>query len=251
MKAVVLLFALAFANITYALQGELVPKDSKTIDLEEGGLFTGVIRFWPVGSSFDLKKLSLLEGKNIGENFNLVKIFKIDYSAHNSEVVEVEALLGLVKALKPGSTVKIKIDHSDVLLEVRRLNTVATSPPGEKYELIEQPYFESLTSPVKATIYISIILGVVILVYIMRSIYRKNLKSKELNEIKTWVKGLSTREEYEKLGREIKAIEQKLGLDSAKVKKFNETLNIYQFRPDWNSNVDAEIKKCIQDLIND
>jgi len=252
MQKIIFLLTILLSVSCFALEGELVPKSTKTLDLEEGSLFDGVLRVWPVGENWNLKQLESLAGKNIGEAFNLVRIESVERSSHNAEVVELRGLFALIKAVSPKTKITISLDSSEVLLEIRRLNLIATAPPAQQFELVEQPVsipFLQGQSPI--VIGAGSILLVILMAVGFRKISEKRHHRKNLLLAKKEIESAQSRAELEQVGRKIEKYQSLLNIPPEKVNGFKKNLDLYQYRPSWTDDQLADVRKSVESLLND
>lgn len=236
----------------FALEGELVPQSSRTLDLEEGSLFDGVLRVWPVSETWSTKQLEDLMGKNIGDAFNLVRIDSIERSTHNAEVVELRGLFALIKAVSPKVKVSLSLTGGEVQLEVRRLNMIATAPAAQKFELVDQPEsatFFATDSPIALGFGggLFLVIGLIAI-----SKFRKVRAYKRQQQLaKSEIAGAQTRAEIEQVGRKIEVHQKLLSLPDEKIAHFKQQLDLYQYRPSWTDAQLADVRKSLESLVND
>lgn len=249
-RLILALLMIVVINDIYAIEGELVPQANRTLDLEEGSLFDGVLRIWPVSEEAGAQALAEYTGKNLGEVFNLVRVDEIAPSSHNAEVLELRGLFALIKAGSPRAKLVIKLMGQDVQIEVRRLNMIATAPPAQNFELVEQPemstFFEK-TSPVTLAfsggfVFILLLLGIT-KIREQQAVKRKRVQAKEE------IAKAKSRDEIERIGRKIEHHQFTLSLSRDKVDEFKKQLDQYQYRPTWTDEQLAQVRKSLESLI--
>lgn len=248
----ILFMQLIFSWGSYALEGELVPKTAQALTVEEGGLFDGTLRLWASAGSINKDDLLKLQGKNIGEYFNLYKIYDVAQSPNNNDVLEISGLFVVIKALPGQAKLKLKLGEKVLNLEVRRLSTIATAPPAQEFEYVEQPSIsKTLQENMRNIIYSFLsFLVVVIAIFFILKMKKKKMMRLKIEAIKEALKRAQTREEVEVVGLNIKYYESELNLEADKVGEFKQTLDKYQFKQAWTESELEEVKKSLSRLTN-
>lgn len=246
----ILIIHLTFSWATHALEGELVPKTAQALTIEEGGLFDGTLRFWANAGISDKDDLLKLQGKNIGEYFNLYKIYDVAKSPNNEDVLELSGLFVVIKALPVQAKLELKIGEKVLNLEVRRLNTIATAPPAQEFEYIEQPDIpKTMRENVRNIFYVSLsfIIIAIGMGLFLKSKNKKMMKLK-FEATKEALRRAQTRDEVEAIGLNIKYYESELKLAPDKIDNFKTTLDKHQFKQAWTESELEEIKKSLSRL---
>lgn len=251
MRSFIVLIALITSS-AFALEGELVPQVNRTLDLEEGSLFDGVLRLWPVSESWDKSQLEALAGKNIGEAFNLVRIDTVERSTHNAEVIELRGLFALIKAVSPKTKVSLSLKGAVVPLEIRRLNMIATAPVAQQFELVEQPDVQGSFESGRSIVLVVAAAGILSLLAFGGMKLRKARRLKLMKlKAKAEIVGAKTRVEIERIGKRINEHQALLNLPKERMLEFKQRLDLYQYRPTWTDEQLADVRKSLESLIND
>lgn len=248
----IVIIHLIFSWGSYALEGELVPKTAQALTVEEGGLFDGTLRLWASAGITSKDELLKLQGKNIGDYFNLYKIYDVAESPNNTDVLEISGLFVVIKALPGQAKLKLKIGEKVLNLEVRRLSTIATAPPAQEFEYVEQPDISKiLQENMWNIIYAGMVLLIVVFtIYLYLKIRNKKMMRLKTQAIKEALKRAQTREEVEAVGFNIQFYKEELDLEPDRVAVFKQTLDKYQFKQAWTESELEEVKKSLSGLTN-
>lgn len=246
----IFIIQLMFSWGSYAIEGELVPKSAQALTIEEGGLFDGTLRLWSNAGIVNKDELLKLQGKNIDEYFNLYQIYNVAESANNNDVLEIRGLFVVIKALPGQAKLKLKIGEKTLNLEVRRLSTIATAPPAQEFEYVEQPNISKiLQKNILNKIYGGIILLCFIFaIYLFLKIKKNKMLKLKIEATKDALKRAQTRADVETIGLNIKFYESELNLESNQVDEFKTTLDKYQFKKTWTESELEEVKKSLSRL---
>tara|TARA_R110000868_G_scaffold97619_9_gene268622 strand:+ start:15439 stop:16200 length:762 start_codon:yes stop_codon:yes gene_type:complete len=243
---------ISFSLSAYTLEGELTPAINGSVSLEEGAIFEGVLRVWPVPSDWKPEHLLTLDKKKLGENFHIIKVLSSELSAHNQDVAELKAVVAVVKALKPKDRVYAEIAKQRVPLEIRRITTIATAPAAQEFTFVEQPSIAKKNQE-KVLAYVGgASSSIIILALIIFAIYkvRKNTELKKLkNSYRDRIISASSRDEVESLARDLPKLEKVITLKQTN--EFKQKLNEIQFKREWSDSELQNIIKIKQELINE
>lgn len=250
MKYLLILFALIIPfRALLALEGELVPSGNRSLELEEGALFEGVLRIWPVNEDWDQTQLEKLLENKIGLNFYLVKIISNERSIHNSEVAELRGIMALVKAITPNKKIKIEVNDETINIDIRKINSVATAPSANEFDFVEQSQSNKEKQFPRRIIYmLSLGLGLGLIGWAV-VIMKKKMKLKKERDL--WIhkiKKAEKRQEIENLGQEIDIIDNYLKLSHKEA--FCTALNKIQFKKEWSDSELREVKIAMKSMID-
>ncbi len=234
----------------WALQGELTPAQNKPLELEEGALFRGVLRLWPLSDSTS-PDIADLQNKKIGDNFHIINVYKIVPSPHNDEVIEATLDLALLQALKPRALLELTLNDQQINIEVRNINTIATAPVGQEFILATQPQVKmKMDSPVVFTT-IGIVLIIFLAVYYaFKAIRRKREEALKREQARELIANARQRHDFEKIGQELPYLREVLSLDREKVSAYQDALDRYQFRREWEDETIRLMQQRATELID-
>tara|TARA_R110000868_G_scaffold55424_8_gene172354 strand:+ start:17065 stop:17826 length:762 start_codon:yes stop_codon:yes gene_type:complete len=240
----ILLFALSFRCDAASLEGELTPLINGSVSLEEGAIFEGVLRIWPVSNEWNNENLLKLDKTKLGENFHIIKVISSELSMHNQEVAELKAVMAVVKALKPKDKISIEISKQQIPIEIRRITTIATAPPAQEFSFVEQPEYE-LQSTQRMMTYVggasSSLLIIGLLVFIIYRLRKKKEQVKLKNRLKERIKEAGSRDLIEALAKDLSQIEVHLQIKNKD--DFLSQLNEIQFKQNWS---EVELQNIIE-----
>lgn len=238
------------ASVLHAFEGEFTPINSKIIEVEEGATFDGVIRIWPVSQNVDISNFDKIKNGKLNGYFYLIEKSSAKRSSFNSEVVEITGLFAVVKAVKDNSKIKIKIDEKEIVLDIRRITSIATAPAPQNFEFIEQP--SKIFSKHFVAYYFAI---AIFILFLCIAIVKILIRSKRLKRLKLERKVLiekilkaSERNEIELVANDFK----KLGLDenSNSYMTFVKFLETIQYKEKWEKSELSKIVELKNEVIN-
>ncbi len=247
---VLLIFISIQSLLAQAYEGEFTPLQSSAIEVEEGATFDGVIRIWPVKINEDVKIFDQVKIGKLNENFYLIEKTLSQRSTYNSEVVEIKGLFAVIKAIKNNAKMMIKVGDSQVSLDIRRISSIATAPPPQAFEFVDQPQklFVKKNIPYFLVLVVLFIVLVFILIGIIkRARQKKRIKIKRELLINNIVKA-SERSDIELIPSFLKD----LGYDKEndQYKNFKDYLDRIQYKQKWEDGDLANITKLKNEVIN-
>jgi len=249
---VIALMFFCLRSVAASLEGELTPLVNTSVSLEEGALFEGVLRVWPVSSEWENANLLKLEKKKLGENFHIVKVISSELSAHNQEVAELKAVIAVIKAVKPKEKIFVEIQKQRVPLEIRRITTIATAPPAQDFSFVEQPEYESANRE-ELLLYVggasSSVIVIIALVFLLYSVRKKKAALSFQKQLRQRIETAQTREAIEALARDLSEIEIYIQVKNKDV--FLSKLNAIQFKKNWTESETQNIIETKQKLLHD
>ncbi len=232
-----------------AFEGEIVPGENGTLQIEEGSTFDATIRIWPVDSQDNILK-SINDGK-INEYLYLVQKKETRISENNSDVAELLGLFALVKAFKPNEKIQIKINNHTIQLDVRRITTIATAPPSKEFEFVQQPEgdFEMQTNFSSILIMLSFLVLCALTLIIYRKTKNRNDLRRKRIEFENQIQKANTRIEIESVNKSLEKYDIYLNLKN--IKEFKEYIELIQYKASWSDDEMEKVLKLKGDLIND
>ncbi len=241
-KNIIIILISLYVSTSFALEGEIVPSGNKSLQLEEGSTFDGIIRMWPFDQKQSLDIFSELKEGKISENIFLVQKYDVARSSNNSDVVEISGLFAIIKAFKPNTKIKIKLNDFVVNTDVRKITTVATAPPPQEFEFVSQPDIEKANVD-KVLIYISpvILIVLILIAFLYKKAKAIKKRKEEIKKTKDKISIASNRSDLEELSKMIPQYKKIINLNEEE--KFQSFLEEIQYKPNWSQ---EELEKAIE-----
>jgi len=237
-----------WAQITY--EGEITIKGGNTIELEEGAIFDGVIRLWKKDANWQ-SALKKLEGQKLGKNFYTYSIGEVKPSPNNEEVAEAYGKFILIEAFKPQSKISFKNENDSYVLEIRKINAIATSPAGQEFTYVEQPDLVRKLKSLSFWIWPLVVVGFLFFaVIVFPKIKRKRALTRQRQYWLNTIKQAQSRESIENIGKNIEQIGNLLNISSEKISKFKIQLNEIQYQKEWTVEQKSKLEADMKDMID-
>lgn len=250
MIAKIVLIILIFIGVVQAYDGEFTPLQSNVIEIEEGSTFDGVIRIWPIKPEEDIEIFNEIKVGKLNDYFFLIEKEKAQRSSFNSEVIEIRGLFAVIKAIKSTAKIQINIGEQVLSLDLRRITTIATAPPPQSFEFVDQPQKFFVKKNIPYFVILILVVGVLgwLMVTVIKKANKKKLIRNKKEKLIQRILAAEKREEIEKIPSYLKALGRTT--DNDKIKEFNVYLNTIQFKEHWQENDFDIIKKLKNEVIN-
>lgn len=248
-RKVLLLLLITLVSVAHCFEGEFTPTQSSIVEIEEGATFDAVIRIWPVSQGFDIGFFDKLKMGKINDNFFLVEKNKAKRSSYNADVVEVGGLFAVIKAVKANKKMKIKIEDTEIQLDIRRITTIATAPPPQNFEFVDQPE-ESFAKKNPVLVFAIPPLFILLLFIVLKLLAkrRKQIAALKLRQsLVNKIKAADDRSSIELVPSHLIA----LGLDNdlASIKEFVTYLESIQYKEKWSEIELDKISRLKQEVV--
>lgn len=137
MKIISLIICLLLATTIFGAEiGAQLSLISPPAILKEGDLVEGLIKIWPLENA-DLTEFKKIEDKVIGNSFYISQVENIEFSANNSDVVEVK-VLAIIKRAKENSPSQINYKDLNIQLQVPEIHLATTDKESADYYVMNQ-----------------------------------------------------------------------------------------------------------------